>query len=54
MNRAFGLGYRVLAVARLTVAVAAFPLLVMRKDGLRETVFVFMSRLAQVKGPYPY
>lgn len=39
------------ALGRLAVAVASVPLLLARRDGTREALFVLVSRWAELKGP---
>jgi glycosyltransferase involved in cell wall biosynthesis len=48
----YNLKSRFLAIMRLLMAVMACPVLFLRKDGLRETLFVLASRWARIRGPY--
>jgi len=45
---------RLSAIGSLVLALAATPLLILRRDPLRELVFVFAARWAKFLGPYAY
>jgi len=52
-RRATQLAARLRAILALFMALAASPLLLFRRDGPRELVFVLAARLARVMGAYP-
>ena len=49
----FGLRWRMNAVGRFVAALCASPVLLLRRDGIRETLFALTSRWAKLQGPHP-
>jgi glycosyltransferase involved in cell wall biosynthesis len=48
----YTVGQRIGAAASLAAAIAATPVLLCRRDGLRESLFVLASRWARLRGPF--
>lgn len=52
VNRKFTLLERINATGKFVLSVLASPIVMLRKDGVREAVFIASSRFAQMQGPY--
>jgi len=48
----FGLRHRLISLLELLAAAALSPILMLRRDGLREVLFILASRWARFEGPY--